>query len=95
MISATFQNVMLLMPFITNAFIYLQAFKIWKRQSHDDLSFLTVAISILGATVWGYYGWAINSIPLLLSGVTAALGFALILALKLWIPSHGDGWRWI
>jgi len=86
---------MLVIPFVTNAFIYLQAYKIWKRQSHDDLSFLTVAVSILSAISWWYYGLIIGSMPLVLSGLTAALGFTLILALKLWIPSKANGWRWI
>ncbi len=86
---------MLLLPFVTNAFIYLQAYKIWIRQSHDDLSFLTVAVSIATAAIWGYYGWLIHSTPLLLSGVIAAIGFGLIMALKLWIPAKSDGWQWV
>lgn len=84
------------MPFISNAFIYLQAVKIWERQSHDDVSFLTAAFSIVSAAVWGYYGWSIGSIPLLLSGLIATAGFLLIVSLKVWIPSKMEnGWRWI
>lgn len=95
MLSPAFQKFMLVLPFITNAFIYLQAYKIWRRQSHDDLSFLTVAVSILGAAVWGYYGWQIGSLPLLLSGLIATLGFMIILFLKIQIPAKSNGWRWI
>ena len=84
------------MPFISNAFIYLQAYKIWKRQSHDDVSFLTVAVSVVTAAVWGYYGWVIKSVPLMLSGAIATVGFMMIIYLKLQIPSKTDnGWRWI
>ena len=96
MITPTFSLIMLIMPFISNAFIYLQAYKIWKRQSHDDVSFLTVAVSVVTAAVWGYYGWVIKSTPLMLSGAIAAMGFILIMYLKLQIPSKTDnGWRWI
>ena len=96
MISPAFSMIMLVMPFISNAFIYLQAYKIWKRQSHDDVSFLTAAFSIISAAVWGYYGWIIKSVPLMLSGGIAAVGFMLIIYLKLQIPSKTDnGWRWI
>lgn len=92
----TFARIMLVIPFITNAFIYLQAYKVWKRRSHDDLSFLTVAVSILGAMIWAYYGWTINSMPLILSGSIAAVGSLLIIFLKVQIPSKAvNGWRWI
>lgn len=96
MISPTFARMMLVLPFITNAFIYVQAYKIWKRQSHDDVSFLTAAFSIVSAAIWGYYGWAINSMPLMLSGIIASIGFIIIVYLKLQIPSKTEnGWRWI
>lgn len=96
MVSAAFAQLMLVMPFISNAFIYLQAYKIWKRQSHDDVSFLTAIFSIMSAAIWGYYGWSINSVPLMLSGIIAAVGFGLIVYLKLQIPSKTEnGWRWI
>lgn len=96
MITPTFAMIMLVMPFISNAFIYLQAYKIWKRQSHDDVSFLTSAFSIISATLWGYYGWAIGSKPLMLSGAIAAIGFMIIVYLKMLIPSRTEnGWRWI
>ena len=84
------------MPFISNAFIYLQAYKIYKRQSHDDVSFLTSAFSIVSAIVWGYYGYSIKSIPLMLSGIIASLGFILIVILKLMIPTKSsNGWKYI
>jgi uncharacterized protein with PQ loop repeat len=86
---------MLVLPFITNSFIYLQAYKIWHRQSHDDLSFLTAAVSILSAAIWGYYGWLIDSTPLLLSGLIATAGFAIIIFLKIQIPAKTNGWWWI
>jgi uncharacterized protein with PQ loop repeat len=93
--SSAFQKFMLVLPFITNSFIYLQAYKIWHRQSHDDLSFLTAAVSILSAAIWGYYGWLIDSKPLLLSGLIATVGFALIIFLKFYIPAKTNGWWWI
>lgn len=96
MVSPAFARLMLVMPFVSNAFIYLQAFKIWQRQSHDDVSFLTAAFSIVSAAIWGYYGWVINSTPLILSGLIATVGFLLIVLLKAWIPSKAEnGWRWI
>ena len=96
MLTPSFALLMLVLPFISNAFIYLQAYKIWKRQSHDDISFLTAAFSIVSAAVWGYYGWTINSVPLMLSGTIATLGFMLIVFLKFQIPSKTvNGWKWI
>lgn len=95
MLSPAFHNFMLVLPFVSNSFIYLQAYKIWHRQSHDDLSFLTAAVSILSAAIWGYYGWEIGSTPLLLSGLIAAVGFAIIIYLKIQIPPKSNGWRWI
>lgn len=53
MITPAFTQLMMIMPFITNAFIYVQAYKIWKRQSHDDVSFLTSVFSIISAIIWG------------------------------------------
>lgn len=94
--TATFALIMLVIPFISNAFIYLQAYKIWERQSHDDVSFLTAAFSIVSAAVWGYYGWVINSMPLMLSGIIATIGFMLIVYMKLLISSKAaNGWKWI
>jgi uncharacterized protein with PQ loop repeat len=96
MITPAFERVMLVLPFITNSFLYLQAYKIWERQSHDDVSFITATISIASAVIWGYYGWVINSTPLMFSGTFAAVGFSIIVYLKLHIPSKVDnGWRWI
>jgi uncharacterized protein with PQ loop repeat len=95
-ISPEFEYFMLILPFVSNAFIYVQAYKIWKRQSHDDLSFLTSVVGIFNAVIWGYYGWCINSMPLLLSGIVAFGGIALILYLKLTVPSRGvNGWKYI
>ena len=96
MVSPAFARLMLVMPFLSNAFIYLQAYNIWERQSHDDVSFLTAAFSIVSAAVWGFYGWGINSVPLMLSGLIATVGFLLIVILKLQIPPKAEnGWRWV
>lgn len=96
MIPPYFARLMLVMPFVSNAFIYLQVYKIWKRRSHDDISFLTSVVSIVTAIIWGYYGWIINSIPPMLSGMIAAVGFILIVCLKILIPSkEPNKWRWI
>ncbi len=85
----------MILPFITNSFIYVQAYKIWRRQSHDDLSFLTTVVSIFNAAIWGYYGWVIGSRPLVLSGAIAFGGLVLILYLKLTVPSRGvNGWKY-
>jgi uncharacterized protein with PQ loop repeat len=95
-ISPAFERFMIILPFITNAFIYVQAYKIWRRQSHDDLSFLTAVISIFNAAIWGYYGWTIGSTPLVLSGAIAFGGLALILYLKLTVPSRSvNGWKYV
>jgi uncharacterized protein with PQ loop repeat len=80
---------------ISNSFIYLQAYKIWKRQSHDDISFLLVLFNIFNASFWAYYGTTIKSLPLIVSGSLASLGFIILLYLKTTIPSRGDGWKYI
>jgi uncharacterized protein with PQ loop repeat len=86
----TFEWIMLIIPFISNAFVYLQAYKIWERQSHDDVSFLTATFSVVSAAIWGYYGFRINSVPLMLSGIIATVGFMLIVYMKLFIPSKTE-----
>ncbi len=95
-ISPGFEYFMMILPFVSNAFIYVQAWKIWRRQSHDDLSFITTVFSIFNAVIWGYYGWVIRSMPLVLSGALAFGGLALILYLKLTIPTrNANGWKYI
>ncbi len=95
-ISAEFATFMMILPFISNAFIYVQAWKIWQRQSHDDLSFLTTVVSICNAAIWGYYGWRIGSMPLVLSGAVAFGGLALILYLMLTVPARtANGWKYV
>lgn len=95
-ISPGFERFMMVLPFISNAFIYVQAYKIWRRQSHDDVSFMTTVVGVLNAVIWGYYGWCIRSMPLVLSGVVAFWGLATILYLKLTVPARGNGgWRYI
>jgi uncharacterized protein with PQ loop repeat len=95
-ISPGFEYFMMILPFVSNAFIYVQAWKIWERQSHDDLSFITTVVSIVNAVIWGYYGWVIRSMPLVISGTVAFGGLALILYLKLTIPSrNANGWKYI
>lgn len=95
-ISPGFEYFMMILPFFSNAFIYVQAYKIWRRQSHDDLSFLTTVVSIFNAAIWGYYGWRIGSMPLVLSGTIAFGGLVLILYLKLTVPARSaNGWKWI
>lgn len=95
-ISPGFEYFMMILPFVSNAFIYVQAWKIWERQSHDDLSLLSSVVSILSIFIWSYYGWRIGSMPLLLSGIVAFGGIALILYLKLTIPSrNANGWKYI
>lgn len=95
-ISPGFERFMIILPFVSNAFIYVQAYKIWQRQSHDDLSFLTTVVSIFNTAIWAYYGWVIHSIPLILSGVIAFGGLVLIMYLKLTVPSRSvNGWKYV
>jgi uncharacterized protein with PQ loop repeat len=86
---------MAILPVLSNSFIFLQAYKIWSRKSHDDVSFLATLASITNTTIWGYYGWLINSVPLMISGFLAFIGFSIILALKLSLPSNDAAWKFI
>ena len=93
MISPAFATFMMILPVLSNSFIYVQAYKIWARQSHDDVSFLSTFSSIVNTTIWGYYGWLINSVPLMISGCLAFVGFSIIMAFKLTLPSKDSKWQ--
>jgi uncharacterized protein with PQ loop repeat len=95
MISPAFATFMMILPVLSNSFIYVQAYKLWFRRSHDDVSFLATIASITNTTIWGYYGWLIHSIPLMISGVLAFVGFSIILALKLTLPSKDSKWQFV
>lgn len=88
-------NIMIALAVISNSFIYLQAYKVWKRKSHDDISFLFVLFNILNALAWAYYGATIKSIPLIISGSLASVGLIILMYLKTTIPLKENGWKYI
>lgn len=94
--SDRFTHLMIGLAILSNSFIYLQAFKVWKRQSHDDLSLLLIIFNIFNASFWAIYGLTIKSLPLIVSGSMASIGFLVLLTLKLTIPSSSkNGWKYI
>ena len=91
-----FVEFMTVLALISNSFIYLQAYKVLKRKSHDDISFLLVLFNIINASFWAYYGITLNSLPLIVSGGFATIGFMILLYLKITIPSNNaNGWKYI
>jgi uncharacterized protein with PQ loop repeat len=86
---------MTMLAIISSSLIYLQIYKVWERQSHDDLSFILTAFQTFNSAFWCYYGYTLQSIPLLVSGSMAAIGFFILLILKLTIKSQNHGWKYI
>ena len=44
-----------------------QIYRIWKRETSDDISILYWSIIVFGVAWWLYYGIAINSISLIIT----------------------------
>jgi len=85
-----YTRVMIVMAILSNCFTYLQVYKVWKRQSHDDLSILFVSFHIFSATFWAIYGVILNSMPLIISGSMAAVGYIMLFYMKLTIQSANE-----
>jgi MtN3 and saliva related transmembrane protein len=65
-----------------------QAVRAFKSRSTGDLSLLSVALAFLGTVLWGLYGLAIESAPVVASNVIV-MPFALTtLILKITSLSH-------
>ncbi len=80
---------------ISSALIYIQVYKVYERQSHDDISFIVTSFQVFNSALWSYYGFILKSIPLMVSGSLAAIGFSVLLFLKLTITSKNHGWKYI
>ncbi len=63
---------------------FLQAWRIFKRKSADDVSFSFYGLMFGGSFIWLIYGILIHDIPLILSFFIAifATGFVLLLMFK-------------
>lgn len=94
-VSKQFLTVMIVLPCLTNLCIFVQAYKVWIRRSHDDISLLTVLFTLFSTIAWGLYGYYLKSVPLLASSGTASLGLVFLLWLKLTIPSKEQEWKYI
>jgi uncharacterized protein with PQ loop repeat len=80
---------------VSSALIYLQVYKVYERQSHDDISFIVTLFQVFNSILWSYYGFILKSMPLMVSGSLAAIGFSVLLFLKLTITSKNHGWKYI
>lgn len=58
---------------------YLQAYKIFKLQSAQDISGLGFLISFIGLSSWLFYGFLIKDKPLIISNFVAVIGSILTL----------------
>jgi len=65
--------------FIGSFFHYVQAYKIFRTRSAEDLSILAFSISLCTSINWLIYGVMIKSVPLICCGGAGALGATLVL----------------
>jgi uncharacterized protein with PQ loop repeat len=93
--SNAFLMFMIIIPFITNAFIFLQGYKVWVRNSHDDISLIAVVSTVISTIAWGYYGVKLQSLPLIISSITALIGLVWLLWLITTIPSKDKKWKYL
>ncbi|MGI4775955.1 MAG: SemiSWEET family transporter [Janthinobacterium lividum] len=59
---------------------YMQAYRIVKRKSAEDLSLRGYLISLFTSTNWLIYGIAISDQPLIVSGIIGSIGAGLVVA---------------
>lgn len=96
MISKSYTAFMIFLSIISNLFIYLQGYKVWIRNSHDDISLISTLFGFLNSLFWGYYGILLSSTPLILSGFLASLAFFWLLLLKFTISlKNADEWKYL
>jgi len=96
MVSSTLTAFMTVLSLLSNSFMYLEIYKVWRRQSHDDISFLKILFGVFSTLCWSYYGTLIKSLPLIVSSFSAFIGFLFMLTFKLTIPSKSTGaWRYV
>lgn len=95
MISNQFTHFMTILPLFANSVIFLQAYKVYYRQSHDDISFITIIFSVFNTLMWSIYGYMLKNTPLIISGLTAFIGFLLMFYFKITIPSKENGMKYL
>jgi uncharacterized protein with PQ loop repeat len=96
MVSPALTAFMTVLSLFSNSLIYVEVYKVWARQSHDDISFTKTLFGVISSSAWMYYGRAIGSIPLLVSSVTAFIGLLMMMLLKLTIPNKSASqWTYV
>ena len=58
---------------ITSVAMLPQLIKVWKQKDVEDLSLLMILSLILGLSLWVWYGFIKNELPIILSNTFAVL----------------------
>jgi len=96
MVSPALTAFMTALSLLSNSFMYLEIYKVWARQSHDDISFLKILFGVFSTLCWSYYGSLIKSTPIVVSSLSAFVGFITMLSFKFTIPSKiSSTWRYV
>lgn len=66
---------------IMSAFYFLQAYKISRRKSVEDLSLGMFAVMFVGTFLWLLYGISLNNLPIIIANTVAVIGLGVILVL--------------
>jgi uncharacterized protein with PQ loop repeat len=64
---------------VSNTFLYIQAYKIWKTHQTGGLSTLAYFIVFIVSLIWGWKGIMINSTAVKTGAVLSGIGSALII----------------
>ena len=67
---------------LTTAAFVPQAYKIWKTKSADGVSLTMYLIMFIGVSLWGIYGFFIESTPMILANCITASLLIMILYFK-------------
>lgn len=68
---------------ITTISLLPQVIKIWKSKSAKDISLVTFSVFCVGILLWVFYGFLINSLPVVIANVVTFILACVIIVLKI------------
>jgi MtN3 and saliva related transmembrane protein len=68
---------------LTTMSLVPQAVKIWRSQSAKDISLGMFATLLAGILLWIFYGYSINSLPVIITNIVSFILAFIILLLKI------------
>lgn len=76
-------SIALFFAYTTMFAYFLQAYRMWKRKSSEDVSVLMFVYFFTGQTVFFFYGWLINNFIIVGSVIPNAIGIVTVITFAL------------